>query len=203
MMRDEIVKGIAVLSKNDATLRKIMKKVGSCQLKPRKEYFFVLCDSIISQQLSVKASATILERFRKLGKGKHPTPEEVWMFDIEALRKCGLSYQKVAYVKDLAKHFHEKKIIPQKFHALSDEEIINELVAVKGIGRWTAEMFLIFSLCRLDVWPVDDLGIRKAVQKNYKRKELPTAKELLAFEKKKNWRPYRSIAAWYLWRTLS
>ena len=202
--REEIAKATAIISRRDPVLRKIIKKVGPCQLKPRKEFFFILCDSIISQQLSVKASATILERFRVLTakSGKHPTPEEVMAADTEALRKCGLSYQKISYVKDLAKHFHEKKIVPQAFHKLSDEEIINELVAVKGIGRWTAEMFLIFSLCRLDIWPVDDLGIKKAVQKTYKLKEMPTAKELLKFEEKKNWRPYRSIVSWYLWRTL-
>jgi DNA-3-methyladenine glycosylase II len=193
-----------IITKRDPVLKKIIKQVGPCQLKPRKEYFFILCDSIISQQLSVKVSNVLLERFRLLcaKSGKHPTPEEVLAADVESLRKCGLSYQKIAYLKDLAKHFHEKKIVPQTFHKLSDEEIITELVAVKGIGRWTAEMFLIFSLCRLDVWPVDDLGIKKAVQKNYKLKAMPTAKDLLKFEAKKSWRPYRSVVAWYLWRTL-
>jgi DNA-3-methyladenine glycosylase II len=202
--RAEIEKGMRFLAKHDAALKKIIKQVGPCQLKPRKEYFFILCDSIISQQLSVKVSNVLLERFRLLcaKSGNHPTPEEVLAADGEALRKCGLSYQKIAYLKDLAKHFAEKKIVPQTFHKLSDEEIIAELVAVKGIGRWTAEMFLIFSLCRLDIWPVDDLGIKKAVQKNYKLKAMPTAKDLLKFDAKKSWRPYRSIVAWYLWRTL-
>jgi DNA-3-methyladenine glycosylase II len=202
--RAEIAKGTVYLAKQDPVLKKIIKQIGPCQLKPRKEYFFILCDSIISQQLSVKVSNVLLERFRILcaKTGKHPTPKEVLGADVEALRKCGLSYQKIAYLKDLAKHFHEKKVVPQKFHKLSDEEIITELVAVKGIGRWTAEMFLIFSLCRLDVWPVDDLGIKKAVQKNYKLKAMPTAKELLKFEQKKSWRPYRSVVSWYLWRTL-
>jgi DNA-3-methyladenine glycosylase II len=201
--REEIAKAAAIISRRDPVLRKIIKQVGPCQLKPRKEYFFILCDSIISQQLSVKVANVLLERFRKhLAGGKHPTPEEVLAADTEELRKLGLSYQKIAYLKDLAKHFHEKKIVPQKFHTLSDEEIIAELVAVKGIGRWTAEMFLIFSLCRLDIWPVDDLGIKKAVQKTYGLKELPTAKELLKFEERKDWRPYRSVVSWYLWRTL-
>lgn len=202
--RAEIAKATAILAKRDPVLRNIIKQVGPCQLKPKKEYFFILCDSIISQQLSVKVANVILERFTKhLAKsGKHATPEEVLAADTEELRKLGLSYQKIAYLKDLALHFHEKRIVPQAFHKLPDEEIIEELVAVKGIGRWTAEMFLIFSLCRLDVWPVDDLGIKKAVQKAYRLKAMPTAKELLRFEERRDWRPYRSIVSWYLWRTL-
>ena len=202
--REEIAKATAIISRRDPVLRKIIKQVGPCQLKPRKEFFYILCDSIISQQLSVKVANVILERFRVhcAKSGKHPVPEEVLAAKDDELRKLGLSYQKIAYLKDLAKHFHEKRIVPQTFHKLSDEEIIAELVVVKGIGRWTAEMFLIFSLCRLDIWPVDDLGIKKAVQKNYGMKEVPAAKELLKFEEKQNWRPYRSIVSWYLWRTL-
>jgi len=198
-----IIKGTKFLRK-DPVLKKIIDKVGPCQLSPKKDYFFILCDSIISQQLSVKVSNVILERFRKhCKKGKYPTAASVLACKDEELRALGLSYQKITYLKDLAMHFQTKKIVPKKFHNLTDEEIITELVEVKGIGRWTAEMFLIFSLCRLDVWPVDDLGIKKGVQKVYGLKTLPTGKELLLFEQKKSWRPYRSIASWYLWRSLS
>jgi DNA-3-methyladenine glycosylase II len=200
---DDIAKATRHL-KRDPVLKPIIERIGPCQLKPRKEYFFVLCDSIISQQLSVKVSEILLERFRKhcAKIGKHPRPEEVLGADADELRKLGLSYQKISYLKDLAQHFVDGKITPRKFSKLCDEEIIAELVAVKGIGRWTAEMFLIFSLCRLDIWPVDDLGIKKAVQKNYALGAMPTAKELIAFAQDKPWRPYRSVVSWYLWRTL-
>jgi DNA-3-methyladenine glycosylase II len=200
-----MAKATTILARRDKVLARIIKDVGPCQLRQKRDYFFILCDSIISQQLSVKVSDIILTRFRKhcTRKGcRHPTPEDVLGARTEELRKLGLSYQKITYLKDLARHFHEGIIETRKFAKLSDEEIIAELVAVKGIGRWTAEMFLIFSLCRLDVWPVDDLGIKKAVQKNYNLKELPTAKELQRFEEKRDWRPYRSIVSWYLWRTL-
>jgi DNA-3-methyladenine glycosylase II len=201
--RPEIVGAIPHLSK-DPVLKRLIAKVGPCQLRPKREYFFVLCDSIISQQLSVAVSNIILERFRKhcAKAGKYPTPKEVLAAKDEDLRKLGLSYQKISYIKDLAAHFADGRITPRKFHALSDEKIIAELVAVKGIGRWTAEMFLIFSLCRLDVWPVDDLGIKKAVQQQYKMKALPTGKELDAWKRHESWRPYRSVASWYLWRSL-
>jgi DNA-3-methyladenine glycosylase II len=188
--------------RKDPALRELIERVGPCTLRPKTSYFYVLCDSIISQQLSVKVSNVILKRFcAAMAKGKYPTPEEVLAYSDDAMRKLGLSYQKISYLKDLALHFKEKKIIPRKFHDLSDEEIITELVAVKGIGRWTAEMFLIFSLHRLDVWPVDDLGVKRGVQKVYGLRELPTAKELITFAEKKPWRPYRSLVAWYLWRS--
>ena len=201
----DVAKATRTLAKRDPVLRRIIARVGPCQLRPRRHYFFILCDSIISQQLSSKVSAIILERFRKhcTRKGRYPTPQEVLGARDEELRALGLSWQKISYLKDLAQHFAEGKILPRKLQKLPDEEIINELVAVKGIGRWTAEMFLIFSLCRPDVWPVDDLGIKKGVQNAYGLRALPSAKELKAFAARKPWMPYRSVVAWYLWRSVS
>jgi DNA-3-methyladenine glycosylase II len=207
--RAEIEKAVSHL-RRDPVLARIIARIGPCQLRPRREYFLVLCDSIISQQLSTRVAGVLLERFRscctKPGR-RYPRPEDVLACSTGRLRRLGLSYQKISYLKDLARHFVERKIDPYRFHALSDEEIIGELVAVKGVGRWTAEMFLIFSLCRLDVWPVDDLGIKKAVQREYglsgKAGSLPAAKQLVAFAETMSWRPYRSIVSWYLWRSQS
>jgi DNA-3-methyladenine glycosylase II len=190
------------LKRSDKVMATIIAKQGPCTLRPQRPYFFVLCDAIISQQVSVKAAATIVRRFRALyGMRRYPTTRQVLSTPDEQLTSAGVSRAKTGYIKDLAEHFHEGKIKYRRFHQLSDEEIINELVAVKGIGRWTAEMFLIFSLNRPDVLPVGDLGLQRAVQLRYQLDNSPTSTQLV--EIAEPWRPYRTVATWHLWRSVT
>ena len=196
------------LAKNDKVLKNIITKIGSCRLKPHKKYFENLVDGIVSQQLSVRVAEVILQRFKNLFSGgsvskKFPLPGEIILMDDEKLRACGLSYPKVKYVKDLARHVHEGKIKIHKMHSLPDDEVINELIQVKGIGVWTAQMFLIFCLGRMNVLPVGDLGLKRAVMINYKLRKLPGESKLEKISKQNSWHPYNSIATWYLWQSLS
>lgn len=177
-----------------------MDQIGPCRLRPRRDHFATLCDSIISQQLSVRAAATIYDRFAALYPGCRPTPLAVTSTRVTKLRAVGLSPQKAGYVRDLAAGFSNGRIQAKQFGRQTNEEIINALSSIRGIGRWTAEMFLIFSLNRLDVLPVDDLGIRKAVQRWYGLRALPTAAKLHTLAKP--WHPYESLACWYLWQSL-
>ena len=159
------------LSKKDKILKEIIAKVGNCRLKPHKKYFETLVDAIISQQLSVKAAESIFKRFKESFKNSNndfPSPQEIIDMDKEKLRKCGLSYPKVKYIKDLSSKVIEGKLKIKKLNLLDDEEIITELIQVKGIGVWTAHMFLIFCLGRFNVLPGGDLGLKKAVMLNYK-----------------------------------
>jgi len=183
-------------------MRKMMARVGPCTLAPRRDYFIVLCKSIFTQQISTKIAAILFGRFRELFPQRRPTPEkviDVLCHDHHA-KHCGLSRQKRAYLIDLAKHFADGRIPTRKIARMSDDEIIESLTQVKGVGRWTAEMFLIFVLNRPDVWPVDDLGLREGVRGSFDLAERPGAKELK--ELGERFRPYRTIATWYLWRNL-
>lgn len=183
----------------DIFLKPLIQKWGSCTIKqtPKKLYFEDLVDAICSQQLSGKAAETIFNRV-KLCLIKI-TPANILRKTDQKLRDCGLSWAKVQYIKDLAEHVKSKKLKITKLDKLSDNEVIKELVAVKGIGQWTAEMFLMFSLARPDIFPVDDLGIKKGFEKvTGKRWD----KEKSAKFAEKNWKPHRSVASWYLWRSL-
>ncbi len=188
------------LSRADPGLGRIIVRVGPCTLRPRRAYFVTLCDSIISQQLSTTVAAVIFERFAGLYPRRRPTPQLVARTPLPRLRAIGLSRQKAAYLKDLAASFQDGRVQPGRLMRQSNEEIIDALVSVHGIGRWTAEMFLIFSLNRLDVLPVDDLGIRKAIQRWYGVKALPAARTIRTIGRP--WNPYETIASWYLWRSL-
>lgn len=187
------------LKETDAVLRVLIDRIGACQLRPRREYFATLCDSIISQQLSPRAAGTIYDRFVALYPRRRPTPTAVSRTSFAKLRAVGLSPQKAGYVKDLAAGFCDGRITPRRFNALPNEDVIATLSSIKGIGRWTAEMFLIFSLNRLNVLPVGDLGIQKAVQRWYGLSRLPTPTKLRALAKR--WHPYESLACWYLWHS--
>jgi 3-methyladenine DNA glycosylase/8-oxoguanine DNA glycosylase len=160
--------------------------------------FGTLLRSIVGQQISVKAADSIWARFAVALPVL--TPDAVLQTDAEALRCCGLSARKVEYMGDLARHFVEGRIQPGRWAAMSDAEIIAELTAVRGIGLWTAEMFLIFNQLRADVWPLDDIGLQKAVARHYLSGERPTRRQLADFGER--WRPWRSVATWYLWRSL-
>jgi len=163
--------------------------------------FDALAESIAYQQLSGKAAATIWGRVRALYPKKYLHPELVLDTPDEKLRAAGLSRSKIAAFKDLAAKTLDRTVPTRRALAtMSDDEIVARLTTVRGIGRWTVEMFLLFDLGRLDVWPVDDYGVRKGFAKTFGRRKLPTPKQLMKFGEK--WRPYRSVAAWYFWRAL-
>lgn len=200
---DDIARARRVLMRRDPVLRAIISKYGPCAIKTGREadIFCGLVESIVSQQLSTKAAATIYGRLRALmPDGGAPTPDAVVPLSDDALRGVGLSRQKVSYVRDLSRRVLDGSLKTDAFAAMTDDEVVAQLTAIKGIGRWTADMILIFRLARPDILPVGDLGIVKAVQKTYRLRKTPDAKRLLALGER--WRPYRSIASWYLWRSL-
>lgn len=191
------------LAKADPKLGRLIAQVGPCTLQRRRDYFVILAKAIFSQQISTKVAAVLFARFRKHFPARRPTPRRV--VDLlsknpQAARSCGLSRQKEAYLLDLARHFVAGEIPTRRFARMEDEQIIQSLIRVKGVGRWTAEMFLIFVLNRPDVLPVDDLGLRKGIQNLLKLKELPKPKQCLEIGQR--WYPSRSLATWYLWRSL-
>ena len=187
------------LQKSCPVLGPHVKRFGPCQLIPNKDSFALLCRSIISQQISTKAADSIRGRVLKAIGGKF-IPGRFHKVDDETLRACGLSSGKVKFLRDLVARIEDGTVPIRKLPKLSDEEIRERLIVVKGIGPWTIDMFLMFGLGRPDVLPVGDLGIRAAVKKLWVMNELPTPKELT--EIAEPWRPYRSIASWYLWRTI-
>lgn len=187
------------LQKNCPTLGPHVKRVGSCLLEPNKDSFALLCRSIISQQISTKAADSIRGRVLTALGGKF-IPERFHDLTDETLRACGLSGGKVKFLRDLVARIDDGTVPIRKLSKMTDDEIRERLIVVKGIGPWTIDMFLMFGLGRPDVLPVGDLGIRAAVKKWWELPELPTVKELTQIAEP--WRPYRSIASWYLWRTI-
>ena len=182
----------------DSVIANVVREYGPMQLKRNRNYFVVLCKAIIGQQISIRAAGSITGRFHALFEGHSPTSKRVLALTDEGLRSVGLSRQKVAYIQDLARHFQEKIIRPRQFHYLDDEEVIEKLTQVHGIGRWTAEMFLIFSLMRMNVLPVQDLGLQAGIKKLYGMKEMPDIKKMRAMGEK--WHPYKTVGTWYTWR---
>jgi DNA-3-methyladenine glycosylase II len=203
MSAADMARARRVLMRRDPVLAPIIRKYGACGIKSGREadIFCGLVEAIVSQQLSTRAAATIYKRVRALlPDDGTPTPEGLLPLSDEALRGAGLSRQKLAYMRDLSRKMLDGTIKSNELQAMSDEEIVAELTKIKGIGRWTVEMLLIFRLSRPDVFPAGDLGIVKAVQKVYKLRKTPDAKRLHAIAER--WRPYRSVAAWYLWASL-
>ncbi len=186
------------LSLVDAKLAAVIERTGSCTLKPGGDCFIALCRAIIAQQISGVVAKAITKRFKKLFSRSRPTAKHLLTLTDEQLRSAGLSRQKLSYLRDLAAHFAEGKIPTRRFSKMSDEEIIQSLIPVKGIGRWTAEMFLIFVLNRPDLLPVDDLGVRKGIQKVYGLRSKPSAAKMMEIAEK--WRPWRTVGSWYMWR---
>ena len=184
--------------KNDVVMAQLIRKFGPIKLKRNRNYFIVLCNAIIGQQISVAAAGAITIRFNKLFNGHSPTPQAVMKLPEIDLRKVGLSKQKVAYLKDLSFHFYEKILRPHRLHHMGNDEVICQLTKVHGIGRWTAEMFLIFSLNRPDVLPVGDLGLQLALKKLYRMRQLPTVKRMRTIGRK--WNPLETVGTWYSWR---
>ena len=189
------------LSRADPVLRRIIRRVGPCTLAPRRDYFNLLCVSIFNQQISTRIATILYNRFRDQFPGRRPTPPRVLQFlqaDGELVRHCGISRQKKQYLLDLSQRFVDGLVPTRRFWRMSDEQVIESLTQIRGIGRWTAEMFLIFVLNRPDVLPVDDLGLQRAVQRAYHLPHRIGGRELTQFGQK--WRPWRTVATWYLWR---
>lgn len=187
------------LSRRDPILKKLIAQVGPCTLTHDPDGFGVLARSIISQQISTRAARAIAERLRKsLGRGGLK-PRPVLNAAEETMRSAGLSANKVRSLKELAEMFASKTLPVQSFPDMDDEDVIEHLIQIRGIGRWTAEMFLIFSLGRKDVLPHGDYGLRAGVRKQYALEELPNKKILT--ELAECWRPYRSVGTWFIWRS--
>lgn len=192
-------RGIAHISRNDRALGEVIRTIGNPDFEVHRDRYASLIISIVSQQVSWAAARSILEKFKKLYGGKMPTPRQYLRTRGERVRSAGISPQKYVYLKDLCERIEDGSLELEKFDLMPSEEIIEELDEVKGIGRWTAEMFLIFSLGRTEIFPVDDLGIKKAVQQIYKLRGLPDKKKLERISAA--WHPYGSIAALYLWHS--
>lgn len=187
------------LSRRDPVLKRLIAAVGPCTLRHEPDGFAALVRSIVSQQISTKAAASIHGRLLEaLGK-RGLRPAALLALTDERLRAAGLSASKVRSLRDLAEKVHTKAVPMSSLTELGDEEVIEALLPVRGIGRWTAQMFLIFSLGRPDVLPVDDLGLRAAVQQSYEMADLPDRTTLTTLAEP--WRPYRSVATWYFWRS--
>lgn len=183
----------------DKHLKSLIVAHGPCRIKPSKpnQYYRDLVSSIVSQQLSTKAAETIFNRVKK-GLGGNIDPNKIFKTSAKDLRSWGLSRQKAVYVKDLSEKVREKEMILEDIDKLKDETVIENLTKVKGIGNWSAKMFLMFSLARPDVFPVEDLGIRKGL-KIILNKDIIT-QDMVQYAKR--WRPYRSVASWYIWRAI-
>ena len=184
----------------DKYMAPLITKWGTCTIKfrPHRDYFEHIAGNIIGQQLSGRVADVIEARF-KAAVGGNVTPESILATPEQVLRDCGMSWGKVSFIKDLALKTKNGELQTKKLANLTDEEVIQELIAVKGIGRWTAEMFLMFSLARPDVFPVDDLGIKKGFEKVTGKTWDKVKSPVLA---QKWWSPYRTVASWYLWRSL-
>jgi DNA-3-methyladenine glycosylase II len=188
------------LTRIDPVLGKIIAEVGPLRIRINRRRFQALARAIMFQQLAGRAAAAIYTRFVALFPGRaFPTPAQVLAASDDRLRGAGLSRQKMLYLRDLAVHVADGSLNFHRFAAMSDDDVIAELTRVKGIGRWTAEMFLMFNLGRPDVLPLDDLGLRSAVRKAYQLAALPTKPELEQIGER--WRPYRTAASWYLWQS--
>jgi DNA-3-methyladenine glycosylase II len=190
------------LKRIDPVLARVIEAVGTCRLELRSEgtHFQALARAIVFQQLSGKAAGTIMGRFNALYPGSSPTPEAVLATSDEQLRAAGLSRQKIGYLRDLSSKVVDGSLPLDQVESMSDDDLITHLVQVKGIGRWTAQMFLMFRLGRPDVLPELDLGIQNAIQRAYRMRKRPTPKQVKRIGAK--WSPHSTVACWYLWRSL-
>ncbi len=200
---EEYERARRTLMRRDPVLATAIKAIGPCLMaeRQRKDHLTALAGSIVSQQLSTKAAATIFGRFVALFPEDAPlSAPAILTVDDAALRGVGLSGQKVRYLRDLCERIVDGRLVLDEIEALDDEAVIEMLTEVKGFGRWTAEMFLMFRLHRPDVLPIDDLGIVNAVHRLYRLRKRPDAKKLHKLGEA--WKPYRSVASWYLWQSL-
>jgi DNA-3-methyladenine glycosylase II len=195
-------RAVAHLKRADPVLARVVARVGPCRFEPRAEgtHFEAVARAIVYQQLSGKAAGTIHTRFHALYGGRAPEPAELLATGDDALRSAGLSRQKVGYLRDLAARVGAGDLPLDRVDALGDDDLIAALTRVKGVGRWTAQMFLMFRLGRPDVLPDLDLGVQKAIQLAYGRRAMPKPADVLRIGAP--WAPYRTVASWYLWRFL-
>lgn len=184
---------------SDAVMASIIERVGPYRITYREPTFEALARAIVFQQLSTKAARTIYGRFEEAAGGK-VTPEAIQNLSVGEMRRCGLSKQKIGYIRDLADHAACGKLDFARLHSMADDEVIAALTDIKGIGVWTAHMFLLFALRRPNVLAIGDLGVRTAVQRMYRKRKLPTPVQMEKLGK--IWHPYCSVACWYLWRSL-
>ena len=190
------------LTRRDRVMKKLIPRFGQARLKSRGDAFTTLARSIVGQQISVKAAQSVWDRFAAAvgGAPARLEPQQVQALPLARMREAGLSARKVEYLRDLATHFADGTVHVRKWQQMDDEAIVDELVAIRGIGRWTAEMFLIFHLMRPNVLPLDDLGLLKGISVNYFSGEPVSRAE--AREVGEAWAPFRSVATWYIWRSL-
>ncbi|MDD2811542.1 DNA-3-methyladenine glycosylase 2 family protein [Rhodoferax sp.] len=186
------------LMKKDRVMKRLIPQHGSVSLQSRGDAFATLARSVVGQQISVKAAQTVWDRFAQLP--EQVTPAQVLKLKIDDMRAAGLSVRKVEYLVDLALHFDNGMVHADAWVGMDDEAIITELVAIRGIGRWTAEMFLIFHLMRPNVLPLDDVGLINGISKSYFSGEAVSRSD--AREVSQAWAPYRTVATWYIWRSL-
>ena len=186
------------LTRRDRVMKRLIPRFGGACLESRGDAFVTLARSIVGQQISVKAAQSVWNRFEALPRGMNPAA--VLKLKVDDMRAAGLSARKVEYLVDLALHFDSKRIHVKQWHDMDDEAIVAELVAIRGIGRWTAEMFLMFHLMRPDVLPLDDVGLINGISQNYFSGEPVSRSE--AREVADAWAPWRSVATWYMWRSL-
>jgi DNA-3-methyladenine glycosylase II len=199
---EKLVKASEHLVHKDAKLARVIAGSGPCSIKPHKDHYGELVSNIVGQQLSTKAAYSIWQRVLTLFDGKMPTPEQLLKINDQKLRDVGLSWAKVRYVKDLAQHILDGRLDIEHVATMPNDQLIEQLAAVKGIGEWSAHMFMMFGLGRLDILPVGDLGIKKAIQKLYKLDALPSPEQIITIANKNGWHPYESVASWYLWQSL-
>ncbi len=192
-------KGKIILSKKDKVIKKLIKEYPDKYLTTRKDIFFSLCKSIIGQQISVAAADSVFKKFKLKCKGKI-NPKNVNQLKSLELRKCGLSRMKSKGIKELSKKFLNKSFDPKKIYKMEDDEAILYLSELRQIGRWSAEMILLFTLNRSNIWPIQDIGLLRAISKNYKKSYLPPERFVNLL--KNRFSPYCSIATWYLWRSI-
>jgi DNA-3-methyladenine glycosylase II len=190
------------LAEHDKKLALVIAASGPCRIQPHTDHYGELVGSIVGQQLSTKAAATIWQRVLALFGGQMPMPEQLILVEDQKLRDAGLSWAKVKYVKDLAGHILDKRLDLQHISTMPNEQLIEQLTAVKGLGEWSAHMFMMFGLGRLDILPVGDLGVRKAIMNLYGLKEMPDPAAIVTIANDNNWHPYESVAAWYCWQSL-
>tara|TARA_B100000427_G_scaffold4313_1_gene4174 strand:+ start:1658 stop:2284 length:627 start_codon:yes stop_codon:yes gene_type:complete len=187
------------LSKKDSIMKNLINKYSDANLTSRKDVFFSLCKSIIGQQISVAAANSVFLRFKKKCNNKI-NPKTVANLTFNQLKRCGLSRQKVLGIKSLSKQMLNKSFNPKLIKKMNDEDAINYLSNLKQIGRWSAEMILLFTYNRSNIWPIQDIGLLRAISKNYRKKYLPPEKFVKLLQKR--YTPYCSVATWYLWRSI-
>ncbi len=198
---EQLKLGADHLSAHDPIMRQLVDEFSLPTFRPHQNYYRELVESIISQQLNVKAAATILGRFIDLF-GHFPEPKEILSRSIEEMRNVGLSRPKAGYIQDLASRVHDGSVSFENLDSMSNEQIIENLTQVKGIGVWTVHMFLIFAMGRLDVLAIGDLGVRNALTRLYNFEHVVKDVEIQQLSDQNNWHPYESLACWYSWQSL-